>query len=113
MNASLLAALRVVKPHVAALVIGLLLLPMTAYSETRGVSELQKADLLTPQDFLEYASINDEDIHDLYFSVILYEGTESCLMCHQKEGLAALEMGHFKWKGKTDRMSGQPTSAVC
>ena len=32
---------------------------------------LQKADLVTTEDFLEYASINDESIHELYFSVVL------------------------------------------
>jgi octaheme c-type cytochrome (tetrathionate reductase family) len=94
------------------LILGLLLFPITGSSADKlaleaGVgSTIQKVDLVTPEDFMEYASINDENIHDLYFSVILYEGTESCLMCHEKEGAAALEMGHFKWQGKTDRIVG-------
>jgi octaheme c-type cytochrome (tetrathionate reductase family) len=61
---------------------------------------------MSAQDFIEYASVNDEDIHELYFSVILYEGTQSCLMCHQDQGQQALDMGHFKWQGKSENMVG-------
>ena len=61
---------------------------------------------MSAQDFIEYASINDEDIHELYFSVILYEGTQSCLMCHQDAGQQALDMGHFKWQGKSENIVG-------
>ena len=107
MKAKLLAALHAATfTAVTTLVFGLMLLPLTAWSESGSVAGLQMSDLATPQDFIEYASINDEDVHELYFSVILYEGTESCLMCHQKEGEAALEMGHFKWEGKTSRING-------
>jgi len=42
----------------------------------------------------------------LYFSVILFEGTESCLMCHEDEGEQALHMAHFKWEGKSERIVG-------
>ena len=61
---------------------------------------------LTPQDFIEYASLNDEDIHQLYFSVILYEGTESCMMCHEQTAIDYLDTGHFKWQGKSERIVG-------
>jgi len=61
---------------------------------------------LTPADFIEYASINEVDIHELYFSVILYEGTESCMMCHQETAEAYLDTGHFKWQGKSERIVG-------
>jgi octaheme c-type cytochrome (tetrathionate reductase family) len=88
------------------IVFGLLLLPLSASAAGKVGSELERANLLTTEDFIEYASVNDENIHELYFSVVLYEGTESCLLCHQDEGEAVLEMGHFKWQGKTDRMVG-------
>jgi octaheme c-type cytochrome (tetrathionate reductase family) len=61
---------------------------------------------LTPQDFIEYASLNEEDIHQLYFSVILYEGTESCMMCHEQTANDYLDTGHFKWQGKSERIVG-------
>jgi octaheme c-type cytochrome (tetrathionate reductase family) len=106
MKASLLTAFRAVSFHSAVITSVLLLFPLIASSESGPLSGLEKGNLATPQDFMEYASANDVDIHELYFSNILYEGTESCLMCHQKEGEAALEMGHFKWEGETDRMVG-------
>jgi hypothetical protein len=106
MKAKLLAALHAAMFNALVLTSGLLLFPMIAHSGDGSVDSLEKADLVTAEDFIEYASINDESIHELYFSVILYEGTESCLMCHQDEGEAALEMGHFKWEGQTNRIAG-------
>jgi len=97
MKAKFLATL-----HVA---LGLLLFPMIAYSEA-GASFIEKSDLKTTEDFIEYASINDVDIHELYFSVILYEGTESCLMCHEDQGANVLDTGHFKWEGKSENIAG-------
>jgi octaheme c-type cytochrome (tetrathionate reductase family) len=106
MRANLLAAFRAVSFHVAVIASVFLLFPFVASAELVAAGDLQKVDLVTAEDFVEYASVNDEDIHELFFSVILYEGTESCLMCHQETGEAALEMGHFKWENKTDRMVG-------
>jgi octaheme c-type cytochrome (tetrathionate reductase family) len=106
MKAKLLAALHAAMFNALVLTSGLLLFPIIAHSGDGSVDSLEKADLVTAEDFIEYASINDESIHELYFSVILYEGTESCLMCHQDEGEAALEMGHFKWEGQTNRIAG-------
>ena len=63
-------------------------------------------DVMTAEDYIEYASINDVNIHDLYFSTILYEGTESCLMCHQDDAEAMLGMGHFKWQGTVANIDG-------
>jgi octaheme c-type cytochrome (tetrathionate reductase family) len=63
-------------------------------------------DVMTAEDYIEYASINDTDIHDLYFSTVLYEGTESCLMCHQDDAEAMLGMGHFKWQNPTPSVVG-------
>jgi octaheme c-type cytochrome (tetrathionate reductase family) len=106
MRANLRTAFRAVTFQIAVTICALLLFPLIAYSASDRVASLEKNTLSTPQDFIEYASINDENIHDLYFSTILYEGTESCLLCHEKEGLAALEMGHFKWEGITNRIVG-------
>jgi octaheme c-type cytochrome (tetrathionate reductase family) len=106
MNAKFLAAFRAVMFHFAVLTLSLGLLPLNAFCADAAEGSLQKANLVTPQDFIEYASVNDVSIHELYFSTILYEGTESCLMCHQDVGEAALEMGHFKWEGKTQRIAG-------
>jgi octaheme c-type cytochrome (tetrathionate reductase family) len=136
MKAKHLAALRAALFHAVVITLCLLLVPAvgSAASRATGDSDLAgrvdrnkvgkvdrnkvgRVDLnksgpimpvgpITPEEYIEYASINDEDIHELYFGVVLYEGTESCLLCHQKEGQAALEMGHFKWEGKSNRVAG-------
>jgi len=106
MKANHLATLRAVVFNITVLAFGLLIFPLLANAEVQLDKGLERATLATTEDFIEYASANDENIHELYFGVILYEGTESCLLCHQDEGEAALEMGHFKWQGKTDRMVG-------
>ena len=111
MNARRLAAFHVLSLNVAVLAFVLLLLPMTGFSfEPLEGGDPGAGGAMTESEwkneFLEYASINDIDIHELFFSTILYEGTESCLLCHQKEGIAALDMGHFKWQGKTTRIEG-------
>ena len=95
-----------VVPAIVALAIAfcVLLFPPLAAAES-GFS-LDKADLVTRDDFLQYASVNEVNIHELYFSTILYEGTESCLMCHEDEARMVLDMGHFKWQGETDRIVG-------
>ena len=87
-----------------------LVLPLAASAASDSATVgLAKAggDLLTPEDYIEYASINDVNIHELYFSAILYEGTESCLMCHQETAESMLGMGHFRWQGKVENIVGQ------
>ena len=87
-----------------------LVLPLAASAASDSATVgLAKAggDLLTPEDYIEYASINDVNIHELYFSAILYEGTESCLMCHQETAENMLGMGHFRWQGKVENIVGQ------
>jgi len=94
--------------------VALLFLPMAGHAAASGANlaanggSMLSAEHggLTPQDFIEYASLNDEDIHQLYFSVILYEGTESCMMCHEETANAYLDTGHFKWQGKSERIVG-------
>jgi hydroxylamine reductase len=56
-----------------------------------GLALAGSGNLMTVEDYLEYAESNDVNIHELYFGNVLYEGTESCLMCHEKEGLAAIQ----------------------
>ena len=63
-------------------------------------------ELVTPEDYIEYASINDVDVHELIFSNVLYEGTESCLLCHQDEAEQMLDSAHFKWQGKVENIAG-------
>jgi octaheme c-type cytochrome (tetrathionate reductase family) len=106
MKAKPMAALDAVIFRAFVFTLGLLLAPFAAQAAGQPAGGQLPTTLSTPQDFIQYASINDQDIHDLYFSVILWEGTESCLMCHQDEGEAVLEMGHFKWQGETDRIAG-------
>ena len=106
MKAKLLAALNAVSLTVATLALSLLLFPLAGLSAAKVAEGIEKSNLVTSEDYIEYASVNDVNIHELYFSTILYEGTESCLMCHEDEGAAALEMGHFKWEGKSSNIVG-------
>ena len=95
---------RFCSPLRATLALGLLLLAGAAAAAAPAGGGT--ANLVTAEDFLEYASINDVDIHELYFGTILYEGTESCLMCHEEEARQALDMGHFKWRGTVENIAG-------
>jgi octaheme c-type cytochrome (tetrathionate reductase family) len=88
------------------LAISIILLPAASQAKSTGIHGFEKGDLVTSGDFIEYAAIHEVDIHDLYFSLRPYEGTKSCLMCHEGEGLEMLDSGHFKWEGKTDRIVG-------
>ena len=106
MKTKCLAALHAALFTTVALTLGLLLFPIAAQSGGKPTNAIEKAGLLTAEDFVEYASINEVDIHDLYFSVILYEGTESCLMCHEEEATGMLDTGHFKWAGKVENIVG-------
>lgn len=106
MKAKRLAATHAAIFNTIVMVLSLLLFPTAAFSMKSVVSGLEQTDLVTPDEFLEYASINDIDIHELYFGAILYEGTNSCLLCHEKEGAAVLDMGHFKWGAQTDTVAG-------
>jgi len=116
MKARLRSALHTVLLNIMVLTIGLLLIPLTAQAAdsldtanlgtVSGLQVAGKGALVTSKDFIEYASIKDVDIHELYFGTILYEGTESCLLCHEAEAMAVLDMGHFKWEGKTSNIAG-------
>ena len=101
-----MVTLRALMFNALALTICLLLFPMIGNAEVKVNENHEIAALDSPEEFIEYASVNDVSIHELYFSVILYEGTQSCLMCHQEEGEAALDMGHFKWEGRSNNVVG-------
>ena len=91
-------------------VLMLLILPPPGLAGDGGINRLELADLVTPEQFLEYATANEMDVHEVYFETMLYEGTQSCLLCHEEEGQAALDMGHFKWEGKTNNIAGMEGS---
>lgn len=105
-NATTSGAFRAPVSLAAVFALGLLILPAAGFAGATPAGSLDRANLTTAEDFLEYASINDVNIHELYFGTILYEGTESCLMCHEKEAQAVLDMGHFKWEGKVANIAG-------
>jgi len=88
------------------LAIGLLVVPTLGLAKAKASAGFEKRDLVTVQDFIEHAEVTNVDIHDLFFSLRPYEGTSSCLMCHESEGQEMLNTGHFKWAGKTERIVG-------
>ena len=106
MKAKFLAALHAASLLGAVLTISLLIFPLAASSDYQAAGAIEKSGQLSARDFIEYASLGEDDIHELYFSVVLYEGTQSCLMCHEEQGTAALNMGHFKWEGQTSNIVG-------
>ena len=106
MKANNLAAFHAASLLGAVLTISLLIFPLAASSDFKAAGDIEISDQLSAQDFIEYASLGEDDIHDLYFSVVLYEGTQSCLMCHEDQGAAVLETGHFKWEGQTSNIVG-------
>ena len=106
MRAKFVAAWPAVLLNIAIPALCLLLFPMTSFAKANSSNGFEKSKLVTTADFVEFAAIHEVDIHDLYFSLRPYEGTESCLMCHESEGTEMLDTGHFKWAGKIDNIVG-------
>ena len=106
MKAKSMAAWRVALLNTAVFALCLTLFPMTGLAKAKAVDGFEKTNLVTVADFIEYAECNEVDIHGLYFDLRPYEGTKTCLMCHEGEGAEMLEAGHFKWEGYTDRIVG-------
>ena len=106
MKSKFMATWRVVLFNTSVLTFCLLLFPMMSYAKAKPVDGFEKTNLVTIADFIEYAECNQVDIHDLYFSLRPYEGTLTCLMCHEGEGDEMLQTGHFKWAGKTENIVG-------
>ena len=101
-----MAAWRAVLFNTIFLTICLLLIPAIGQAKAKAAAGFEKKDLVTTADFIEHAEITQVDIHDLFFSMRPYEGTVSCLMCHESEGIEMLNTGHFKWEGYSDRIVG-------
>jgi len=106
MSVKPMAAWRAVLFNTIFLTICLLLVPAIGQAKAKESAGFEKRNLVTTADFIEYAEATQCDIHDLFFSMRPYEGTQSCLMCHESEGLEMLNTGHFKWEGTTDRIVG-------
>ncbi len=84
----------------------LILLPMSGLAKDVLNVGYEKVNLVTTQDFIQHAANEEVDIHELYFDLRPYEGTQTCLMCHEGEGEEMLNTGHFKWEGTSDRIVG-------
>jgi len=88
---------------------GLLAFPLIGLAKssvTDDFEKFEKSTLVTPADFIEHAGEHAVDIHDLFFDLRDYEGTQSCLNCHAGEGVEMLNTGHFKWQGLTNNIAG-------
>jgi octaheme c-type cytochrome (tetrathionate reductase family) len=88
---------------------GLLVFPLIGLSKsvvTDDFRKFEKSTLVTPADFIEHAASEEVDIHELYFDLRPYEGTETCLMCHEEDGQQMLDSAHFKWEGKIENVVG-------
>ncbi len=81
-------------------------LPAITQAKSREINGFEKTELVSTGDFIEYAAIHEVDIHDLFFSMRPYEGTQSCLMCHESEGQDMLKTAHFKWSGTVENIVG-------
>ncbi|MCW8925686.1 MAG: tetrathionate reductase family octaheme c-type cytochrome [Xanthomonadales bacterium] len=68
--------------------------------------KFEKSTLVTPADFVQHAVHLEVDIHELYFGINDYEGTKTCLLCHEKDGQQMLDSAHFKWQGKVENIVG-------
>ena len=51
-------------------------------------------------------SANGVDIHDIFFELRPYEGTQSCMTCHEEDAMHMLDTGHFKWQGEVENIVG-------
>ena len=80
--------------------------PIEKMGPTENSGLVVEASLQSIGDFLEHAATYEVDIHDLYFDLRPYEGTKTCLMCHEKEGTEMLDSAHFKWEGTVSRIVG-------
>ena len=106
MKSKPMAAWHAVLFNAIILTICLMLIPTLGMAKARESGGFEKSKLVTVQDFIEYAEATKCDIHDLFFSMRDYEGTKSCLMCHESDGQQMLNSGHFKWEGYSDRIVG-------
>ncbi len=124
MKTILMAARRAAMFTHALLIFSLLLFPAIGQSASKATQFIEKSgpiektgptensglvvgpSLQSTGDFIEYAEEHEVDIHYLYFDLRPYEGTKTCLMCHEEEGTEMLDSAHFKWEGKVDNIVG-------
>ena len=86
-----------------------LIVPLTGLAKAKsdsGFLPFEASTLVTPADFIEHAASQEVDIHELYFELRPYEGTVTCLMCHEEDGAQMLDSAHFKWEGKVENVVG-------
>lgn len=88
------------------LVFCLLLVPMIGQAKSKVTNGYEKVTLVTIEDFIQHAASEEVDIHDLYFDLRPYLGTQTCLKCHEGAGAQMLEAGHFKWQGRSVNIEG-------
>jgi octaheme c-type cytochrome (tetrathionate reductase family) len=103
------AASRAVSFIAVALAFGLIAFPLLGQakaSATNDFRKFEKSTLITPADFIQHAASEEVDIHDLYFELREFEGTKTCLMCHEEDGVQMLDSAHFKWQGKVENIVG-------
>ena len=101
-----MAARHAAKYLTALLVLCLISVPMIGQAKPTVGPGYEKSKLVTIEDFIQHAESEGCDIHDLYFELRPYEGTQTCLMCHEGEGDEMLQAGHFKWSGPATNIVG-------
>ncbi len=47
--------------------------------------------------------------HEAYFTANSYEGTESCLECHEGDATEVMASGHWNWEGTSTGLDGKET----
>jgi hypothetical protein len=86
-----LAVLRAVSFIAVVLDCGLPLFPMISHSEVKATDGIEVAGQATIDDFVEYAGEHKVDVHDVFFGFNLYEGTQTCMLCHEDEAIEMLD----------------------
>ena len=104
MSPKFMAAYHAVLHH--ALLLGFCLLLVPSHALSKAIGDPDTSKLLTTADIIAYAENSEVDIHDLYFHLRPYAGTQSCLTCHEQEGFEMLNTGHFRWAGKAVNIVG-------
>jgi octaheme c-type cytochrome (tetrathionate reductase family) len=92
--------------HTLVLAFFLMSIPLIGQAKAVVGDGYEKNVLITIEDIIQHAASQEVDIHDLYFELRPYEGTKTCLMCHESEGAEMLQTGHFKWAGKATNIAG-------
>ncbi|MCW8925687.1 MAG: tetrathionate reductase family octaheme c-type cytochrome [Xanthomonadales bacterium] len=104
-----LTANRAVPLVALAIAFSLMVFPLVGLSKSIANDDFrkfEKSTLVTPADFIQHAASQEIDIHELFFELRDYEGTKTCLMCHEEDGQQMLDSAHFKWQGTTEKVVG-------